>query len=184
MAAAKGNTYAKDSGVRLGRHRLFKRIESGDVVFKDGKEVIELAEEYINWCANNPKIQKDFIRSGQEAGKIINIEKERTPTIKGFCAYIGIDTTTFENYCKEDYNKDNFRSFIHVRDIFESELQDSALSGNANATFAAMILGLRQRTDMTSNGETVVSSVSFVFGVQSEGNKAIGESTQHKLDKE
>ncbi|WP_159522829.1 terminase small subunit [Sunxiuqinia indica] len=144
MGAPKYNEYWKERK-KHGRDKLFENPE----------EIIDLAQNYIEYCTNNPIIVKELIKSGPRGGDVVDIERPRIPSRKGFTVFLGIDGKTLWNYEKDEKYKDFFQSFAYVCDLFDSELTDNATTGQANPAIAAMLLGLKQKQDITSNDQTI-----------------------------
>lgn len=47
-------------------------------------------DEYFGWCDNNPWIKHDVIRSGEKAGRPLQIQAQRPYTEVGFCSFHGL----------------------------------------------------------------------------------------------
>ena len=149
MPAPKYNQYWKE-----------RKKHGPNRIFNSEDEVLDKAQEYIEYCKNNPIFIEDFIKSGQQAGEKVYLERPRIPTQKGFTVFLGIDESTLYNYLNEDKNKDLFKCFKYVCEVFQSELSDNAITGQANPMIAARILGLKEKQDITSNGESISLNVS------------------------
>ena len=190
MAAPEGNQFWKIRS-KHGRDKLFATPEL----------LWEAALEYFEWCDAHPYrkpeqkkgntiIPKNFEGDISQLDNVIELETMRPYTMQALCLYLDCGVNYFNQFedrlkGKEDELSKGFSFVItRIREIIQSRQIEGGMIGAYNPMLVSRIQGLTEKQDITSNGETVVSSVSFVFGVQSEGNKAIGEGVQHKLDKE
>ena len=81
MAAPEGNQYWK-----LGYDEYFGKPKAID----SPQSLWELAIGYFTWCSENPWYKKEAIKSGDNAGQILEIPTERPFTLKGLATHIGI----------------------------------------------------------------------------------------------
>lgn len=117
-------------------------------IFKSPEQVYKAFNDYLEWCKENTIGKQEMIKSGALAGTVATIDIPRVPTILGFCVFSHIAEKTFYNYINDCNDEDLLQSFIYVRDYFRQEMTDSAVAGVANPAIAAMLLGLRQKSEV------------------------------------
>lgn len=117
-------------------------------------ELWEGAKEYFKWNEEHPLIEAVL---QQRTGEIIQVPKMRAMTLKGLAIYLGITSTTLENYAK---NKDFFGVFTHIRDVIDSQKFEGAASGFFNANIIARDLGLKEQTETKHSGSINLSNLS------------------------
>ena len=148
MPAPKGNKYwtMRDEH---GRKKLFESTPEGLQNFLD------LCNEYFNITDKRKWIKKDFIKSGQDAGKIIDIECDTPYTVEGLCQHLQIDSRTFRNYESNENYKDFFPIFSYVRDRIKNQLNEGGLLNAFNPMLVARINQIKDSQDITTNGENI-----------------------------
>lgn len=165
MAAPIGNKFWERAS-KHGRDRIF---QTPDIM-------LEAACEYFNDTANNPLYEVDYV--GKDAKKV---EKPHVPpfTFQGLCMFLGVNTqyfSQFENSLKgkKDELSIEFSLIItHIRDVIYRQKFEGAATGFYNANIIARDLGLTDKKDVTTDGQSIGISVN----VQDPTLKA-------KLDKE
>ena len=154
------------------------------------KELAEKINEWIELTSKSVWKKEEFIKAGPQAGQKVYLETATPFLIQDLCLYLRVNRNYFTQLAKQLEGKEDSESseysriISHVDQLCTNQKMQGALIGAYNPMLVSRLEGLTDKQDITSNGETVVSSVSFVFGVQNEGNKAIGEGIQHKLEKE
>lgn len=143
MGAPSGNQFWKLRS-KHGRDTLF---ESPDLLW-------EAAEEYFEWCENNPLIEVDY--KGKDAERV-EIPKMRAFTLEGLCLYLGCNTAYFRNYLNQERKdeKDFSSVFTRIYETIRNQKFTGAASGFLNATIIARDLGLRESTDITTGGDKI-----------------------------
>lgn len=155
MAAPKKNTFWK---LRLASGR--KRI------FRSPKALMDKANEYFQWCISNPWLINEVIKSGPKAGKIVTIPTARPFTIAGFCVHIGVNSRYFNDFekslvGKEDGVSKDFSEVIsYIKDIMRTQKFEGAAVGVFNANIISRDLGLIDKTDVTTDGESLGTAFS------------------------
>jgi len=71
------------------------------------------------------------------------------------CIYLGITEQTWLNYQNNESYKDFFEIFTHVRDIIENLQLEGATVGAYNPSIIARKLGLVDKQDHTTKGESI-----------------------------
>lgn len=143
MAAPKGNKFYK------------KRAKDGrELEYKTPEDFAKEAYKYFEWCYKNPWIKKDFIKSGDSAGSIVDIPTSRPYTIEGLCNYMGISVKTFYNY---EERKDYLQVVTHVREIIRQNQIEGACVGAYNSNIVARILGLSNKQEIETTGGLTIN---------------------------
>lgn len=133
MVAPKGNEYWK-LAKSWGRDKSY----TPDLLW--GK-----ALEYFEWVERNPLKEEKVFSNGKrlKAGKI------RAMTVRGFCIFAQIATSTFQQY---EEHKDFSVITARIRDIIYSQKFEGAAAGLLESNIIARELGLadKQNVEMTS----------------------------------
>ncbi len=108
-------------------------------------------DEYRVWVKQNPAYHNKV-----SAGVVIPVPIERPLTIVGFCNYAGIDKDTFRNY---EHQEEFFGVCARVRARIETDQLEGALVGIYDAGIVARVLHLADRTDVTTNGKPIQSTI-------------------------
>lgn len=123
---------------------------------RDGREteytpgsLWEKACEFFEWCEANPWLRKDFVRSGERAGQIIDIPITRPFTISGLCIYLGIANKTFLAYEKRE---EFIQITTRIREIATTQKFEGAAVGVFNSNIIARDLGLRDKQELSHKG--------------------------------
>ena len=142
-------------GAPLGNKFWKLRSKHGrDKLFATPELLWQAACEYFQWCEDNP------IEAYENKGtKNINLVKFRRPfTIKGFCLYCDATEHWFTEF-KKGLNKEKEKDFLYIcrkiEEIIYNQKFEGAAIGIFNANIIARDLGLKERTDMTSDDEPV-----------------------------
>lgn len=108
----------------------------------------EKAREYFQWSEENPlKEQKVF-----SSGKRLTVNRIRAMTITGFCVFAGIDRNTYASYLRdEEYAVVTSR----IADVIYTQKFEAAAAGLLETSIVSRELGLREQTDITSNGKNL-----------------------------
>lgn len=116
--------------------------------------------DYFIYVDSNPWIKKDAIRSGDNAGKIIDIPTQRPYSEVGFCAfhnlgehYINQLGHTLEN--KGDNKNENEKRLSYILTQARAKCRNQKFEGAAvgafNANIIARDLGLVDKTETESH---------------------------------
>lgn len=144
MPAPEGNNYWEFRG-KHGRNFAY----SPDTLWDE-------AIKYFEWISGKVWNKKEAIKSGDLAGKTMDVPTSTPMSIESFCIYADITTDTFRNYIS---NKDSYKDFFEVttriRDIIESNQFEGATVGAYNPNIIARKLGLTDKKDLTTDGEKI-----------------------------
>jgi len=150
MPAPKGNRFWELRS-KHGRDKLFTSPEL----------LWQAACEYFEWCENNPlyKSEAKVISGFKESGsvEIVDVPLIRAFTIQGLCSYLGCNTAYFRNFKLQnhDHNKDFSAVITHIEEIIYNQKFSGAASGIFNSNIIARDLGLTEKTDLTTKGESI-----------------------------
>lgn len=140
MGAEKGNQYY-----------LLRSKDGRDRIFKTPEELAEKANEYFNWCLDNPLYEIDF--KGKDAIQV-KIPKMRPFTIEGLCNFIDISVKSLYNY---EAKKDFLQIVTRIRQIIYNQKFEGAASGFLNPNIIARDLGLKDRSDVTTDDKQITT---------------------------
>lgn len=143
MAAPKDNQFWKQRS-KHGRDKLFATPEL----------LWEVACEYFAWCDDNPIIKKDVVRSGKNAGDILDIPVQRPYSLSGLLFYVGACESYWRQF-KAGEHKDFLTVINDIEKVIETQQFDGATVGIFNSNIIARKLGLVDKTDVTTGGEQV-----------------------------
>lgn len=136
MAAPKGNTY----------YKLAQAWERDKAYTPEA--LWEKAVEYFKWVQENPLAEEKVFGSGYRT----KVAKMRAMTIRGFCMFAHMATSTFQLYEKrKEYSVITAR----IRDVIFTQKFEGAAAGLFETNIIARELGLIDRRDVTSREEVV-----------------------------
>jgi hypothetical protein len=142
MAAPKGNQFWKLRN-KHGRNKLFESPEL----------LLQSAHEYFDWCDKHTWYKQEAVKSGSECGRIIDIPIKRPYSISGLCVYLECGQNYFYQF-KKNCSAEFLEAIERIENIIETQQFEGAVIGSFNSSIIARKLGLREQTDITSNGET------------------------------
>ena len=120
---------------------LWKRRRGAPLKFEKPDKLWKAAEEYFDWCHTNPlREEKLFAYEGSVTRD--HISKMRAMTERGLCLFIGIDPTTWYDYCKRDEFK-----FVceQIKCVIWEQKFTAAAADLMNANIIGKELGLVER---------------------------------------
>jgi len=110
------------------------------------------AEKYFAWMANRVWVKNEAVKSGDLAGTLIKIPTSTPMSIESFCMFADISVKTFHNYEKHN---DFVQVCSRIRSVVELHQFEGATVGAYNPSIIARKLGLTDKTDVTTNGESI-----------------------------
>lgn len=142
MAPPKGNQFWKLRS-KHGRDKLFGSPEL----------LWESACEYFQWCDENPILS---IKSTTSTNGSSSEEKElqRPYTKQGLYFYIGCSEDWLRNF-KKVANHDFLRVIEAIEQTIENQQVAHAMVGVFNSNLVARLNGIKEQTDLTTNGESL-----------------------------
>lgn len=118
-------------------------------------------QQYFQWCDENPWYKNEAIKSGENAGQIIAVPTARPYSEVGFCAfhnlgekYITELSHTLEGK-KDPISKELSNILTQARAKCRAQKFEGAAVGAFNANIIARDLGMVDKKDVTSDGESV-----------------------------
>lgn len=137
MAAPKNNTYWR----LRAKHGRDKKLTPDELW--DG------ASEYFRWCEETPLLESVLM---QRTGEIMQLPKMRAFTFKGLAIHLGITSVNLAEY----ENDEGYRSILtRIREIIETQKYEGAAAGFLNPNIIARDLGLIDKKDLTTKGESI-----------------------------
>ena len=120
---------------------------------KNPKILMDAAKEYFEWCDDNPLLRKDFIRSGEMAGTIIDIPAMRPYTWMGLEMWLRDKNiiAKLDDYRanSRDAYSEYSDSLTHIEKIIIDQKFSGAAAGFFNANIIARDLGLTEKSEST-----------------------------------
>lgn len=124
--------------------------------FKSPEEMWERAVEYFKWCGEH-QIMEEKVAFFQGEPSSAFVGHKRPMTVAGLCIFLNIDRTTWYNYKKNP-------KYFNITKAIDSTMFEQKLSGAATGQFNASIisreLGLVDKQDVTTNGESTNKNMS------------------------
>jgi len=159
MAAPEGNQFWKLRS-KHGRDKLFETPEL----------MWAAACEYFQWCIDNP-FQKAELTTYQGNSTIEEVPVMRPFTLEGVCLYMNANTAYFRLFkSQERANKEDFSTVITaIEETIANQQFSGAASGFLNANIIARKLGLKDSSDVTSDGKAITEIVRTVITKPVEG---------------
>ena len=160
MGAPKGNQFWKLRS-KHGRDRLFSTPEL----------LWEAACEYFEWCDNNPfyealqasggqRVIKDEDGNSVTTSGIIELPRMRPYSLHGLALYLDASISYFnaaERAAEEKGEKDFLTVFTRIREVIYNQQLSGAASGFLKENLISRVLGLKDKTDVTTNDEAINS---------------------------
>ena len=183
MAAEQGNQYWKLAKETLGRRRLIKTA----------KEFQKKFLEYLEWAEKNPiQAKRASKRESFDDDKtkrtnqvyMESVSRRRPLSMYGLCLFLGVSRKWFEMTLKNleskgertDEEEDLFTILTRAKDFIEMQQFDGACIGDFNANIITRILGLQDRTDITTNGNPIESTPMSINIIRDE--RMLGEAVE------
>jgi hypothetical protein len=147
MAAPKGNQFWK------------KRSSSGrDKIFSSSEELWKACVEYFEYTDSRTWDKIDF--KGKDVEKV-EIPTSPPYTLSGLFIFLEIDENTWQRYRKEKSYEEFWAIVNQVDRIIYTQKFEGAAVGAYNPMIIARDLGLRDRTDITTDGEKIQSEIDW-----------------------
>ena len=152
-------------GAPLGNQFWKLRSKHGrDKLFASPELLWDAACEYFEWCEANPLMESKAMTVSNGTGmgssiEIIELPKMRAMTISQLCFYLGCDESYFRYFkstLKEE-NKDFLTVIKSIEQIIYNQKFQGASADLLNANIIARDLGLKDRTDVTSDDDKITA---------------------------
>lgn len=146
---------------------LHKKIPTPELLF-------EHFMNYKNWAKSHPIKIHDF--KGSLANEVY-IEKERPLTIEGFenwCFEQGIIGDLSHYFANTDNRYSDFLTICaHIRKIVRQDQIEGGMAGIYNPSITQRLNNLTERTDITTDGKDLNTSIKVEIVKPNEGNDCI-----------
>lgn len=107
---------------------------------------------YFEYCDNTPWMKTEAVKSGYNAGQLIQVPTQRPYTEKGLCIFLGITPKKWEAWKGED-----FPEFHDIIDFavatIENQLEEGALVSAFNPNVVDRMLGPNKKGKRGGSGE-------------------------------
>ena len=145
-ATAKKKRKASLIDGRIGNEFWKKRIKHGrDKIFATPEMLWDCCMEYFKWVEDNPLME---VQVKTPSGKVekVDVPKMRAMTIGGLCLFLGVGTSTWDDYAtREDFSgicKD-------IDEVMRTQKFAGAAAGFLNHAIIARHLGLVDKKEVT-----------------------------------
>ena len=143
MAAPIGNDFWK-----------LRRDFEGDGKILSLETLFTKAQEYVEYCLNNPLIETDF--RGKDATMVL-VPKMRAMNKWGLCHHLGISTDTLDNWAKDD---SKYLDIItQVKQMMFAYKLEGAAAGLLHANIIARELGLKEQSEVNTNANISILNI-------------------------
>lgn len=166
MAAEAGNQWWK-----------LRSKHGRDKLFKTPKLLWDAACEYFQWCEENPLKESQLV-SFQGNSVLEVVPKMRPFTMEGLCIYLDCNTAYFRQF-KEALNgktdqisKDFSTVIASIEEVVRNQQFSGAAAGFLNANIISRNLGLKDKTDVTSDGKSIAApQINVISSTESDNTK-------------
>lgn len=150
MAAPKGNSYGK-----------FALNSGRPTIFKTPAELEAKAQEYFDWCDENPEykiemlkkpsLEEDLITGEYKWVHYISVPIKNAYQIKGLCLYLGVNVNyfsdaddLFESKVEQGKETEKDKEFSRVRRAIMYKIAAQQIQGGLNGTLDARLVARLQ----------------------------------------
>lgn len=134
-----------------------RRTDGQEAQYSTPVELLAEAHRYFDWCIKNPCHKLEALKSGANAGNIIEIPVARPFTITGLCVFCGISEKTLAEY----ENDEEFRPITeHIKEIVRQNQLEGACTGIYSQTLVSRMLELTDKQDINISKELTINVIS------------------------
>lgn len=147
-------------GAPIGNDFWTARSKHGrEKLFTSPEILWEAACEYFTWCKNNPWFRTEYI--GKEVIEV-KIPIERPFTLIGLCVFLGVSSSYFRVFKStlKEADKEYLTVITRIEEIIYTQQFEGATVGVFKENIISRNLGLKDNTDITSNGEKINLTIS------------------------
>ena len=131
------------------------RSKSGrDAIFSDPEQLMKSAFEYFENCDMDQSWNSKKVTEYEEKSNTEIKEHRRPYTRSGFMLFLGVS----ENWMRE-FKKNCNKDFLEVIELIETTIDtqqiEGAMLGAFNSNLVARIQGIKDQTDVTTNGKEI-----------------------------
>jgi hypothetical protein len=116
----------------------------------------QLFQEYKAWAFANPCVREDFIRSGELAGKKIELNIARPLTLWEFSSFVGLSYQGLRNYGEMAGRENYFDIYARIVSEMSGQRIAGGTAGIYNANLVARIDGLKEHSEIEGKIEPLV----------------------------
>lgn len=142
-------------------------VNKGIPIFENPAELWEAACDYFSYMDNNPHTQSELVKY-KGSSTIGELPKMKPYTLSGLCFFLGCSESyfrVFKHNIREREAAGTLRevdtSFMEtieaIEQVIETQQLEGAMVGAFNYNIVRAKLGLVDKQDVTSNGETILN---------------------------
>jgi len=106
---------------------------------------------YFMWCDQNPIYKSELIRSGGDAGRVMQVPIERPYTVRGLCLHMGITMDYIFEVSRSRERSDYFFVIKTILDIIHTQVLEGTLTGIYSQVAAVKHLNLGRELEQKTN---------------------------------
>jgi len=154
-------TRAAASKSLLGNNFWEIRSKHGrDKLFASPQLMWEAACEYFQWCNDHPfyKAENKVVSNGGNLGSSVELHEEpvkRPYTMEGLTLFLGCSISYFRTFKSTSTDKDFLTVIEQIQQTVYDQQYSGAASGFFNSNIISRALGLIDKQDITSGGESM-----------------------------
>lgn len=119
------------------------------------EDLWKAAIKYFKWCDDNPIYRSEMLRSGKDAGKILQLPIQRPYNVSALCLRIGISQAYLYDAAQSQEQNDYYFVANQILQICYAQRLEGALVGIYNPIIAGKELGLGD-TSTTSKSSPII----------------------------
>lgn len=127
-----------------------------DTLFSDPKAMWEAAEEYFQWCIENPLMEVQYV--GKDAQRV-EVPKMRPFTKEGLCRYLNCNVGYLNEFESRNTNADFSAVVTRIRETIYEQKFTGAAAGFLKESIITRDLGLADKKDLQVSGDIIVEYV-------------------------
>jgi hypothetical protein len=133
-----------------------------DLIFGTPDSLWEAACEYFEATDRRKWVKDDWV--GKDAKKVTR-ETETPYTISGLCLYMDVSREWWNKF-KNENREDFLQVLARIENIIYTQKFEGASVGAFNASIIARDLGLKEQTDITTQGEKIAPVITVMVDGQ------------------
>lgn len=122
------------------------------------EELEEAFEGYQEWAHSNPWMKNEVLKSGDNAGMIIQVPHETPLTMWGFATYLGMSLQGLMNYGEREGYETYFETYARIKVAMQSQRISGGLVEAYNASLVARIDGIVEKSALELSGSVDLSA--------------------------
>lgn len=126
------------------------------------EQIIEKAQEYINFCVNTPLKSMDY--RGKDPVPVY-IDKMRAMCLEGLCNFLGISKSTWDNWRDDEMY---LEVITRVENLMFQYNFEGASANMLNANIIARKLGLTDKKEIEQTGAPIIKVIDVSPGYKDE----------------